>query len=66
MYSGGSKTELEKPNAIPIPNVLMFWFRMVPFLNGWSESKCSDLEIQLASTILKDEIFYSFIQNNLG
>ena len=33
-YSGGSKTELGKPNTIPIPNVLMFWFRMVPFSNG--------------------------------
>ena len=29
-YSGGSKTELGKPNAIPISNVLKFGFRMVP------------------------------------
>ena len=50
-YSGGLKTELGKLNAIPIPNILMFWFRMVLFLNGLSEAKRSDFEWQLAWTI---------------
>ena len=48
IYSGGSKTKLGKPNTIPIPNVLMFWFRMVRFSNGLSETKSSDFEWWLA------------------
>ena len=35
-YSGGSKTEHLKPNAIPLPNVLKVGFRMVQFSNGRS------------------------------
>ena len=41
-----------KPNAVPIPNILMFWFRMVSFSNGQSEVKCLDFEWQLDWTIL--------------
>ena len=33
-YSGGSKSELGIPNAIPILNILMFGFRMVRISNG--------------------------------
>ena len=46
MYSEGLKTELGKPNAIPIPNVLKFGFRMVQTIrkpniqNGSSSLGC--------------------------
>ena len=33
-YSGGSNSELLKPNAIPIPNLFLFGFRTVRFSNG--------------------------------
>ena len=55
--SGGLKTKLGKPNAIPIITVLTFWFRMVPFFNGRSEVKCLDFEWWLAWTILQEDFF---------
>ena len=48
---GGSKTILGKLNTIPIPNVLMFRFRMVLFLIGRSEVKRLDFEWWLACVV---------------
>ena len=58
-YSGGSKTELGKPNTIRKPNVLKFGFRMVRFSNHHSKSEHSKWPLQprLFYTIERKQLY---------